>query len=107
MDLPDVKFHIQELYSLLIQEPNNPIFAQLCVSLETELNSSPLKEVKPSIFIPVSILQAERKRRQATEKLIKNLQENPAYPDEVKADIAKRFQETIQKHRKQMRENDT
>lgn len=103
MDLPLVKYHMQELLKLTIQEPNNPIFAQLSVQLECLLNSSPLKNIKEGHLIPLNALQSERKRRQAIENLLKRIQKNTAYPDEVKDDIAKAHQETIKEYREQMK----
>ena len=42
-----VKWHAQELYKLLSQEPNNPYTAKIAVQLETIfLNSSPYKDIK-------------------------------------------------------------
>lgn len=104
MDLPLVKYHIQELHKLTIQEPNNIFFVDLCVKLDTMLNSSPLKDIKAEErIIPIIALQSERKRRQAVENLLKQIQKNPAYPDEVKSDIAKAHQETMKQYHEQMK----
>lgn len=103
MDLPVVKHHIQELYNLLAEEPNNATFFQLCADLGAILNSSQLKEIQQATFVPVVVLQAERKRRQAVENLIKRLGKNPAYPDEVKSDIAKSLRETVEEYREQIK----
>ncbi len=102
MDLPLVKYHIQELRKLIIQDCN-PIFGQLPVDLERLLNSLLLKNIKEARFIPIIALQVERKRRQAIENLLKQIQKNPAYPDEVKADIAKAQEETMKKYQEQMK----
>lgn len=103
MDLPLVKYHIQELCKLIRQERSGGSFAQLVGQLETHLNSSPLKNIKEGHLIPLNALQSERKRRQAVENLLKRVQENPAYPDEVKADIAKAHQETMKEYHGQMK----
>ena len=50
MDLQIVKYHVQALYNILIQEPINAMFARLCVELGTMLNSSPLKNIEPKSF---------------------------------------------------------
>lgn len=93
---------MQELHKLTIQEPNNTIFFQFSAQLNTLLNSLPLKNIKAKLLIPIIVLQSERKRRQAVENLLKQIQKNPAYPDEVKSDIAKAHQETIKEYRKQI-----
>lgn len=46
-DRPVIKWHAQELYKLLIQEPNNPMTAEVAIKLETVfLNSYPYKDIK-------------------------------------------------------------
>ena len=102
MDLPLVKYHMKEFVRLIKQEPNNPLFAPLAVKLEALLNSESLKNVKEIKLIPIIALQSERKRRQAIENLLKQIQKNPDYPDEVKADIAKSHQETIKEYHNQI-----
>jgi hypothetical protein len=51
MNLPLVKYYIQELHLILETEPNNPTFVNLYRELDTSLNSSQLKDIeakKPS-----------------------------------------------------------
>jgi hypothetical protein len=44
---PLIKWHAQELYKLLLQDPNNPMTAGIAVELETVfINSSPYKDIK-------------------------------------------------------------
>ena len=43
---PLIKWHAQELYKLLLQDPNNSITAGVAVELETVfMNSSPYKDI--------------------------------------------------------------
>jgi len=46
LNLPIVKWHIQELHKLLIVEPNNPVIVPLLVQLETMLNNELLRRVE-------------------------------------------------------------
>ena len=107
MNLPLVKFHFIELVKLIKQEPTGPfinILAQICNDAEGLLNSDQFKGIKEMTpMVPIDVLQSERKRRQYVEKLFKKIQDNPAYPDEVKSDIAQSFQETMKEYRKQMK----
>lgn len=103
MDLRIVKHYMQELHDILAQEPNNPVFVRLCLELETTLNTDQFKNIKETRYVPIFVLQTERKRRQAVENLLTRLQRNPDYPDEVKSDIAKAHQETIREYHTQMK----
>lgn len=46
MDLPLIKYHMQELNNLIKQEPNNITFAHVFIEIETVLDSLPLKDVE-------------------------------------------------------------
>lgn len=44
---PLIKWHALELYKLLVQDPNNPMTANIAVELETVfINSLPYKNIK-------------------------------------------------------------
>jgi hypothetical protein len=44
---PLIKWHAQELYKLLLQDPNNPLTAGIAVELESVfINSYPYKDIK-------------------------------------------------------------
>jgi len=46
-NLPLIKWHAQELYKLLIQDPNNRLTTEIAMKLETVfLNSLPYKDIK-------------------------------------------------------------
>ena len=47
---PLIKWHAQELYKLLSQDPNDPITVRITVALETVfLNSAPYKDIKAKL----------------------------------------------------------
>lgn len=46
LNFPLIKWHIQELYELLVIDPNNPMTVPLLIQLETMLNSNDLKQVQ-------------------------------------------------------------
>ena len=42
-----IKWHAEELYKLLLEEPNNPVTARVAIELDTVfLNSLPYKRIK-------------------------------------------------------------
>jgi esterase/lipase len=98
MDLSLIKYHIQELHKLIQQEPINPLFFALFSDLERILGSQLFNNIKEARLAPIWALQTQRKQRQVIENLLKEIQRNPAYPDEVKADIAKAYQESMKKY---------
>ena len=49
LNLPIIKWHIQELHKLLIIDPNNTLTVPLLVQLETLLNSEFLKRVESAV----------------------------------------------------------
>lgn len=49
LNLPIIKWHMQELQKLLIIDPNNPITVPLLIQIETMLNSNYLKQVKVEV----------------------------------------------------------
>jgi hypothetical protein len=50
-NLPLVKWHVKELYNLLIKDPNNAQTARLAVDLETLLNNYFLNQVVSVDFL--------------------------------------------------------
>lgn len=46
LNLPLIKWYVQELYELLKIDPNNRQTYQLYIQLETMLNSSPLNHIE-------------------------------------------------------------
>ena len=102
MDYSLIKYHMQELQELLKIEYNFR-YRILIQELSTSLNSAPLKDIKQKEAPSNIAIIAERKRRQALENLLRRIKENPAYPDNVKSDIAKSHQETMKKYHTQMK----
>ena len=103
MDLVLIKFHLIEIIKVLEKEPNNPVFVRLYRESRILLNSHIFQSVKEENLVSDFVLQNERKRRQAVERLLKKILNNPTYPDEVKSDIVKAHKEILKKYRKQMK----
>ncbi|GAH48992.1 unnamed protein product [marine sediment metagenome] len=104
MNLSRIKGHIKGLvrHINIQQYKNDEVFAKLNRQLEGLLNSPRFQSIEETKMVPIIAVQQERKLRQALERLLKKIQKNPAFPAEVKSDIAKSHRETMRKYRKQI-----
>ena len=103
MNLPLVKYHLMELVKLIKQEPNNFRFTEINKQAEILLYNT-LKQIKEATpMVSIDVLKCERKRRRIDERHLRKIQDNPDFPAEVKADIAKALQENLKDYRKRIK----